>query len=351
MLTPAVQYARAGRLRRRAAAGRRTRRPHVDRAARADLGVPRSVGRLGPRGAVAAQGHRDGDRPCESAPARIAAQHTRVSRDSSRRAGRCRANHRPGLRHSAITEDSANQVLTSVRAELLIARGRAGDAVATMSELLREIEHETPRGGMVPAVARLLATALLARGRTAEALEKAQFAARLGRSVDVAEWAAGLRVAGECLAIAGNPEQARARFAEALSVLRGTEFGLERKHLREALHTRRRTDRRDRRHPGFPAGASAAGWRRAHAGTRRWPRVPDAQRGLGAGDPASRNRSASGVHRGRDWDREGAGRAAGSRAGHGSVRAFRRRGLHGAPGTGSPRRNCSALRAARTPAR
>ncbi len=121
------------------------------------------------------------------------------------------------------------------RAELLMARGRAAEAVPLLDRVLGEAVATAPLGDMVPEAARRLATALFETRRYDEALERAQIAIRTGRHADALEWAAGLRVAGQCLAALGRSEQARARFAEARAVLQSTEFVAERRRLEAAV--------------------------------------------------------------------------------------------------------------------
>jgi DNA-binding NtrC family response regulator len=126
-------------------------------------------------------------------------------------------------------------ILREYRADLLTARGRASDAVSDLVELLEEVRQKAPFGDLVPEVSRRLASALLACGRPRLALEKAELAISTGRHADKLEWAAGLRVAGQCHATLGDRDEAQRAFSEALAVLQTTEFNAERQRLDEAI--------------------------------------------------------------------------------------------------------------------
>jgi len=128
-------------------------------------------------------------------------------------------------RQAATSSDYQIGVRLSVQsAELELARGRAAKARTLLEGLLPELLHKAALNDLAPEAARVLAVALFELHRHEEALEKARLAAGLGRHADVLEWAAGLRVAGQCLAALGRREEALAALEEARSVLRGTEF-------------------------------------------------------------------------------------------------------------------------------
>jgi transcriptional regulator of acetoin/glycerol metabolism len=115
-----------------------------------------------------------------------------------------------------------------------------------------EAEQRAPHGDLVPEIARRLATAHLAYGHPERGLVTAELAIRTGRLADVLEWAAGLRVAGQCQAALGREQEARAALAEAFAVLATTEFNAERERLRTTMA--------DLVHGGYAAAhVSAAG--------------------------------------------------------------------------------------------
>jgi transcriptional regulator of acetoin/glycerol metabolism len=126
-------------------------------------------------------------------------------------------------------------ILREYTADLLMARGRPSDAVALLEPLLREAQDRAPHGDLVPEIARRLGSAYLSVGQPDRALFAVQLAIRTGRTADILEWAAGLRVAGECYATLGRFEESRVRFAEAFAVLEGTEFNAERARLEASL--------------------------------------------------------------------------------------------------------------------
>ena len=128
-------------------------------------------------------------------------------------------------RRAASPSDYQIGVRLSVQgAELELSRGHAARARTLLEGLLPELLHKAALNDLAPEAARLLAMALFELHRHEEALEKARLAAGLGRHADVLEWAAGLRVAGQCLAALGRRDEALAALEEARPVLRGTEF-------------------------------------------------------------------------------------------------------------------------------
>jgi transcriptional regulator of acetoin/glycerol metabolism len=145
------------------------------------------------------------------------------------------SDYQTGIRH---------QVLT---AELEIALGRPARARALLEDVLPDVLRKATLNDSAADAARVLATALFELKRYDEALEKARLAAGLGRHADVGEWAAGLRVAGQCLAALGRRDEALAALEEARTVLRGTDLMLERDRLEEV-----------RRAQGFGRGATVA---------------------------------------------------------------------------------------------
>src|SRR5439155_25693501 len=124
-------------------------------------------------------------------------------------------------------------------------------------------------------LARRAAAAELALGDPGAGLERARQAVERARNGDVQEWAAALRVSGECLAALGREAEARAAFAEARSLLQAGECVGEERRIAEAMERfglgARPAEvgaRSTRRGPAAEAagGTAAAGSRRSPPG-------------------------------------------------------------------------------------
>jgi transcriptional regulator with AAA-type ATPase domain/Tfp pilus assembly protein PilF len=126
-------------------------------------------------------------------------------------------------------------VLLEHRAAIFRARGEWRASETLLRTILDRSELGGRNGDMMACAARGLAESLIGQERFDIALDPARLAVRAGRAEDRAEWAAGMRLEGQCLAALGRIDDAHQVFQEALSLHERTQFTRERRRLLQTM--------------------------------------------------------------------------------------------------------------------